>query len=88
MGRDWNSMPHDELTYSHQIGHQTQEELIQTHCSGLDEQLRQTRSRIEAEELFRETCARFDQSCESSVVRKFLKQHAERLLEKVWGKKP
>ncbi|HCA79693.1 MAG TPA: hypothetical protein DEP53_08165 [Bacteroidetes bacterium] len=81
-------MPYDEISYDHQPGGREQEELIRKYCSGLDEHLRRARSRVEAEVVFRETCAQFDQSCESSVVRTFLKHQAQKVLEETWGKQP
>lgn len=74
----------DELTIDRQLANHRQEELIQQHCTGLLEQLANTRTKEAAEQVVHDACARFDQSCESSVVRTFLKEHARALFRRLW----
>lgn len=78
-------MPHDEITLDQQPDSRRQAEFIRKYCARLPERLHNSRSKEEARQILHDTCSEFEASCESVMVQRFLKQHAEGLFNKIWG---
>ncbi len=69
------------------IPSEVQNELIHTHCSGLEERLRAVSGQKEALEIINATCKNFDAECESDIVRSYLRKYVDSLFFKIWRKK-
>lgn len=74
----------DELTYEEPMHPARQQEMIGLYCAGLEERVRSAPTRLQAEQVLSEACDGFDQACESSIVRAYLKQYAHKLLLQYW----
>jgi hypothetical protein len=78
----------DEITSDYAPDGRRQEELVREFCGGINQRIRSARTREEAERIVQETCSRFDQSCESDVIRSFLKKHVIALCDDTWSHRP
>ncbi|MEX1277198.1 MAG: hypothetical protein WEB62_02875 [Bacteroidota bacterium] len=74
----------DELIFDEPLHPDRQREAIGLHCAGLEERIKSAPTRLQAEKVLTEVCDGFDQACESSIVRTYLKQHAHKLLLQYW----
>ena len=77
-------MVFDEITFQQPAGVQRQAELIRRYCSGIEERIDDAPSKEEAVHIVDETCARLEQSCESEVIRAFLRTAMEARVEHRW----
>jgi hypothetical protein len=77
----------DELIPETPLNQNRQKELIAQHCSDALERIRTAPSKSEARRIVDEFCQKFDQECESAMVRKFLKQYVNSLLNQHWGER-
>jgi hypothetical protein len=77
----------DELIPETPLNQNRQKELITQHCSDALERIRTASSKSEARRIVNEFCQKFDQECESAMVRKFLKQYVNSLLNQHWGER-
>lgn len=75
----------EELTLREPLSRDRQQEVIQTYCADLEERIQSARERSEAETIVQEACSSFDRECESSIVRTFLKQYAQKVLLRYWS---
>ena len=66
----------------HQI---RQSELIAQRCAGIEEKIRRSASRSEAESIVSKACTGFEVECSSSIVRNALVLHLQNLLQQYWG---
>jgi hypothetical protein len=77
----------DELIPETPFTPSRQNELIAHHCSDALERIRTSPSKSEARRIVDEFCQKFDQECDSAMVRKFLKQYVNSLLNQHWGER-
>jgi len=78
---------HEELSFDRPLTHRRQADLIRQYCKGLDERIRAAKSKEQAERLVNETCQHFERTCESKVVRSFLKRYVHNLFVKSWNQR-
>ena len=64
-----------------------QADLVKEYCGDIEERIQATRSESEARQIADEACKKFDNACESSVTRSFLRQHVYKLIEQRWNVK-
>lgn len=76
----------DELTFDKPFNEDRQEQLIRQYCHGIDERIRRSTSKEEAERIVQDTCQGFDRACESDLVRTFLKRYVNDLFAKRWSR--
>ncbi len=74
----------DELIPEKPLDQNLQNELISRHCSDALERIRTASSKSEAQRIVNEFCQKFDRECESNLVRRFLKQYVNSLLDQHW----
>ncbi len=67
-----------------QLNKNQQSELIAKHCADIEEHIRLASSRLEAYRLKESACARFEQSCPSTLVRKALSVYLEEVISRNW----
>jgi hypothetical protein len=70
-----------------QLNQIRQSELIAEHCSGIEERIRDARSKEEAEQIASKACSKFEDECTSSIVRMALAQYIQGKVTQYWGKK-
>ena len=70
-----------------QLNQIRQSELIAEHCSGIEERIRDARSKEEAEQIASEACSKFDSECTSSIVRIELAIYIHGKVTHYWNKK-
>jgi hypothetical protein len=76
----------DELTSDRPLSDGRQEQLIKEYCHGIDERIRRSASKEEAERIVQDACSGFDQACESNLVRSFLKRYVNDLFARSWSR--
>jgi hypothetical protein len=69
-----------------QLNQIRQSELIAKHCSGIEERIRDARSKEEAEHIAGEACTKFESECTSSIVRMALSQYLQAKVTHYWSK--
>ena len=67
-----------------QLGQIQQSELIIRHCSGIEERIRNARSKEEAERVVNVACEKLANECTSGIVRAALKQHMQTKVSQYW----
>jgi hypothetical protein len=70
-----------------QLNQMRQSELITKHCSGIEERIRNARSKEEAEQISNKACSKFESECSSSIVRMALSQYIQDKIMQYWIKK-
>lgn len=65
-----------------------QSELVGQYCGNIEEQILMSHSKSEARRVADQACEKFDNECESEVVKTFLRQYIHRLMDKYWSMKP
>ncbi len=65
-----------------------QSELVRQYCGNIEEQIQTSRSKSEARRFADQACEKFDNECESEVVKTFLRHYIGRLVDKYWSMKP
>ena len=64
-----------------------QSEQIANHCVEIEDRIRLAPSRLEAVRLKELACTKFNQECQSSLVRAALTRYVEELISRHWDKK-
>jgi hypothetical protein len=82
----WNEELINEQQFL-QLNQIRQSELIAKHCSGIEERIRDARSKEEAEQIASEVCSKFESECTSSIVRMALAQYIQVKVTQYWVKK-
>ncbi|GEM_PF-5240572 len=77
----------EELTDDRPRDDTWQREVIARYCADAEERIRTAGSKSEAARIIDELCEHFDRTCESSLVRTFLKKHVAHLLTLHWGER-
>ena len=75
---------HDELIFENRESGQRQSEIIREYCSGVEERIDDASSREDAERIVNETCTLLEQTCESEVLRAFLRSLMETRIKQRW----
>jgi hypothetical protein len=70
-----------------QLNQIRQSELITQHCSGIEERIRNARSKEEAEQIASKACGKFEDECKSNIVRMALAQYIQVKVTQYWSKK-
>ena len=70
-----------------QLNQVRQSELIGKHCSGIEQRIRDARSKEEAEQIASKACSKFENECTSSIVRVALAQYIQVKVMHYWNKK-
>ena len=78
-------MMYDEISFDRELEQHHQEELIRRYCTTLEEALKRAQTKEEAKTILDSTCNGFERSCESEVVSRFLRRHAEQVYGRIWG---
>ena len=65
-----------------------QAELVKHYCETIDRQIQAADSGTEARRIVSAACRQFDDDCESSVMKNFLRKHVNQLLEQFWTTSP
>ncbi len=64
-----------------------QSELVRQYCGNIEEQMLKSHSKSEARRVADLACEKFDNECESEVVKTFLRQYIHGLVDKYWSVK-
>jgi len=70
-----------------QLNQTRQSELIAKNCYGIEERIRNARSKEEAEKIASKACKKFESECTSSIVRMALAQYMQAKVTQYWIKK-
>ena len=82
----WNEELINEQQFL-QLNQIRQSELIAKHCSGIEERIRNVRSKKEGEQIASNACSKFESECTSSIVRMALAQYIQVKVTQYWNKK-
>ena len=69
------------------LNRKQQSELIASHCADMEYRIRVASSREEAIRLKEMACTKFNQECQSTLVRAALIRHVEDLISHYWDSK-
>ena len=69
-----------------QLNQTRQSDLIAKYCAGIEEQIRVSASRSEAESIAAAACKNFEGECSSSIIRNVLALHVQNLVNQYWRK--
>ena len=69
-----------------QLNQTRQSDLIAKYCAGIEEQIRGSSSRSDAESAAAAVCRKFERECSSSIIRNVLTLHLQNLVNRYWRK--
>jgi hypothetical protein len=67
-----------------QLNQVWQSKLIAKHCFGVEERIRNARSKEDADQIVSKACSRFENECSSSIVRIALAQYVQEKVTQYW----
>ena len=80
-----NNMNEEILQQQFEASEPKQAELVQQYCGDIEDRIWRATSNSHARYIADEACQKFDSECESDVVKTFLRQYIDRLVEKYWN---
>ncbi|MBA4311393.1 MAG: hypothetical protein C0417_02070 [Chlorobiaceae bacterium] len=64
-----------------------QKELIEKYCAGIEDRIRVTSAKNNANDIVNDACTGLEKECKSDVIRSFLQQYVRDLYENHWNNK-